>query len=831
MSDLPVVFLAFANAVDRHLPKLKSESRDIYSALSGLEDEHAIQLHREESSSLQELYEDLLRFDGRVVLFHYGGHADGSVLELEDGKGGAQGLARLLGQQSSLQLVFLNGCATRGHVNHLLKAGVPAVIATSVEIGDSKAQAFSRAFYTALAGGKSIDESFAAGSALVESQFHTRGDAQVVFQRNTDWEDDDEACFDEPVLEWALYRQRDAAPEHDEWRLQTARANWETQLSDAHGLIRDLEGETLVFPHRARTRTLRVLSCSQCGAQVEFQGPQAAPCAVCGSTETSVGEAATPAIDNVVEFSVPEARAREQLLRSLDSDPDELIVTAVFVPYWLFDVDVRSEFRGERGVLRDFSKVPALPDWEPVQGHLDTVPETIPIPAGTAPVGEGSGQEGWYWELDQDSEGRAEAREKPAAAALLSRSMQDAFTVASDRVLERVHENVLQRVGGQQQRNVQSETRYRKASARLLLLPHWYGVMTQGGRRSSAIVNGQTGAVRPLQLPGTTSPELKGAEGMAKRIYETSTGPGGGWSVSIFSGTGIGLMVGALLGLAMSPTVAGFVAAIGAVLAALLGLNENNFGVSKGLRIGSFGMAAIVGATAGIYAREHRLFAPDPSTHIERLVASGYSACEAMDYVNGLPLQLAPPENLENLLGRKKLLLEAGYSECQVLRLLASGAEAGTQAPVAAATASVTGTQNLIAAVGLTSNRFAADSCARLDALEYPSPFPTTQLGGAFRGAGAPWDRFYEAIIELPMTDAAKSEALFMARELVCSDEKTLTPEECAALRQQSTATLKASQSPFLQAYSKRIGGKLQDGTETIPTLSALATTFCSTMG
>ncbi|MEO1079497.1 MAG: CHAT domain-containing protein [Pseudomonadota bacterium] len=831
MSELPVVFLAFANAVDRHLPQLKSESRKIYSALSGLEDEHAIQLHREESSSLRELYEDLLRFDGRIVVFHYGGHADGSVLELEDGEGGAQGLARLLGQQSSLKLVFLNGCATRGHVDHLLKAGVPAVIATSVEIGDSKAEAFSAAFYTALAGGRSIEESFAAGSALVESQFNTRGDTQVVFERNTDWEDDDEEFHDKPVLEWALYQRGEAAPELAEWRLETARADWEIQLSDAQGLVHDLEGRALVTPHRARTRFIEVLSCPDCGAQIELRNSQTTTCPVCGCVDTLHGETAAEAVDRVIEFSITETQAREQILEAFGDNPGELRLSALYVPFWLFDLHVRSDFHGERGVVRDFSKIPPQPDWEPVKGQLDLASETVPIHAGAASAGEATGDRNWYWNLDQEGENDPGTRDQAYGAAVLSRSLQDAFTVASDRMLERVHENAVQRIGGQQQRNVESQTRYRELHAHALLLPHWYGVMTREGHRSSVVVNGHSGALRALQLPGTTLPKLRGVKGMANRIYEPSAGRGSGWRVSVFSGAGIGLMVGALLGLAMSPTVAGFVAAIGAVLAALLGLNEQNFGVSKGLRIGSFGIAAIVGATAGIYAREHRLFAPDPSMHIERLVASGYSACEAMDYVNGLPLQLAPPENLENLLDRKHMLLDAGYSECQVLRLLASRPASTVDTERTGEQASVISTQNLIAAVGLTSDRFAADSCARLDALEYPYPFSTAQLGGAFRGAGAPWESFYEAIVKLPMNDADKSEALFMARDLVCSDEQTPTPEECAALRMESTMEMKQSQSPFLQAYSKRISGKLSQGTEAAPTLSALATTFCSTMG
>ena len=80
----------------------------------------------------------------RLVVFHYGGHANGTLLQLEDGAESAVGLARLLGQMRSLKLVFLNGCATQGHAALLRDAGVPAVIATSVRSAIRRPMSFPR---------------------------------------------------------------------------------------------------------------------------------------------------------------------------------------------------------------------------------------------------------------------------------------------------------------------------------------------------------------------------------------------------------------------------------------------------------------------------------------------------------------------------------------------------------------------------------------------------------------------------------------------------------------------------------------------------------------
>jgi CHAT domain-containing protein len=107
----------------------------------------------------------------QVQIFHYGGHANGSALQLEQGAGNAQvasstGLAQLLGQQTELKLVFLNGCATQGQVELLLKSGVKAVIATSVPINDMMAVEFAEQFYQSLTNQASIAHSFTTARAF-----------------------------------------------------------------------------------------------------------------------------------------------------------------------------------------------------------------------------------------------------------------------------------------------------------------------------------------------------------------------------------------------------------------------------------------------------------------------------------------------------------------------------------------------------------------------------------------------------------------------------------------------------------------------------------------
>ena len=254
-SELPIVFLAFANQADDHLAMLKDESRDIFEALQPLEREGQIAIHREESSEFDELYKDLLSYDDRIVIFHYGGHADGASLELEDGTGGAGGIAGLLGQQSSLKLVFLNGCATQDQVRLLHAAGVPAVIATSVRINDNKATQFSTAFYSALVEGRSIFEAFESARSFIEGKFGASGSSGAAISRQTKHHIEEETT--QPgVLEWALYTQKHATSDLEQWRLPEAREAWRVQLEDTRGPLRDLDGNSLLIEHRSRSRTV-----------------------------------------------------------------------------------------------------------------------------------------------------------------------------------------------------------------------------------------------------------------------------------------------------------------------------------------------------------------------------------------------------------------------------------------------------------------------------------------------------------------------------------------------------------------------------------------------
>ena len=198
----PIIFLTFANDPDAHLDLLKEESRRLYGALEELDRKEYLKLIREESAQIDDIFAAFNKNKDRIAIFHYAGHAEGTKLQLEEGAGNADGLAALMGQQENLQLVFLNGCSSKGQVKGLLEAGVPAVIATSVPIEDRKATEFAQQFYEALSNRRTIGQAF----AIAQAYLNTRYSKSVeVTMRSSNWAGKGAALPDEAALPWGLY--------------------------------------------------------------------------------------------------------------------------------------------------------------------------------------------------------------------------------------------------------------------------------------------------------------------------------------------------------------------------------------------------------------------------------------------------------------------------------------------------------------------------------------------------------------------------------------------------------------------------------------------------
>lgn len=111
----------------------------------------------------------------------------------------------------------------------------------------------------------------------------------------------------------------------------------------------------------------------------------------------------------------------------------------------------------------------------------------------------------------------------------------------------------------------------------------------------------------------------------------------------IVAGGGLGLLMGYLLGLSVTPVVQAFIVAVTALLGAALGLTP---GASEGKswRIGSFGLLCTLGITLGLAVRGGSLLTPSVRQQVEGWQAAGYDKHDALAFVAFQRLGVKPAE-------------------------------------------------------------------------------------------------------------------------------------------------------------------------------------------
>lgn len=183
----PVILLAFAN--DRYEPdqgylrNLVVERRAIEEVLGADGAARRYRVVIEQNLTHARLEALVAQHRDAIVGFHYGGHADSVGLQLEDELGrpdrvDAAAIAETLASLPRLRWICLNGCSTRPHLDALHGRMTVPVVATKRTIPDETARRFAARLYTALVGGSSLADAFAAAededwgdpAALVDPQ-------------------------------------------------------------------------------------------------------------------------------------------------------------------------------------------------------------------------------------------------------------------------------------------------------------------------------------------------------------------------------------------------------------------------------------------------------------------------------------------------------------------------------------------------------------------------------------------------------------------------------------------------------------------------------------
>jgi CHAT domain len=130
-----------------NLAGVKKEAQKIWNSVK----KHPqIETQKVNHATIEKLATAIIDAGNDLFMFHFGGHADPKnivlegLLHLDKTR-----LSRLLlpNPQHQVQIIFLNGCLSYGHVSILTAKGVKAIIATNVKVDDAEAVRIAAYFY------------------------------------------------------------------------------------------------------------------------------------------------------------------------------------------------------------------------------------------------------------------------------------------------------------------------------------------------------------------------------------------------------------------------------------------------------------------------------------------------------------------------------------------------------------------------------------------------------------------------------------------------------------------------------------------------------------
>ncbi|MCV2880582.1 TFIIB-type zinc finger domain-containing protein [Actibacterium sp. XHP0104] len=268
----------------------------------------------------------------------------------------------------------------------------------------------------------------------------------------------------------------------------------------------------------AEIEETRVSQCPNCGAQIEFtEDRHASECPFCATpivTDTGTHRHIKP--KGLLPFALDEPAARQAMtnwLGRLWFAPNGLQdyarkgrrMQGIYVPYWTFDADTRTAYRGERGtvyyethtVMRDGKPQRVQVQkirWRPASGRVARwFDDVLVLASRSLPKRFTDALEPWDLSALE-----------PYTPEYLAGFQAEGYTVAltdgytearaqMDRVIER---DVKFDIGGDRQRIHSLDTAISDVTFKHILLPVWLAAYKYRGKTYRFVVNGRTGRVQ-----------------------------------------------------------------------------------------------------------------------------------------------------------------------------------------------------------------------------------------------------------------------------------------------------------------------------------------------
>lgn len=293
----------------------------------------------------------------------------------------------------------------------------------------------------------------------------------------------------------------------------------------------------------------QMVHCETCGADISLDPHTTADaCAYCGSNVVVRESKRLIKPRALVPFAVPKKQARQLFRKWISSRffaPSDLAkqarssagVQGIYVPYWTYDSDTTTYYRGERG--EDYYVTETYTErvngenvrrtrrvrrtrWYSVQGVVRRFFDDVLILASKT-LPEKYTERLEPWDL-KSLTGYDEQFLSGFRAEKYQIALEQGFETAHQKMENWLREDVCRDIGGDRQRIHGMKVQHHKVRFKHILLPIWISAYRYRQKVYRFLVNGQTGEVqgeRPLSWIKITLAALAGIGAVAAIVYFT----------------------------------------------------------------------------------------------------------------------------------------------------------------------------------------------------------------------------------------------------------------------------------------------------------------------